>query len=560
MAKQSILLTVGNDVALCIFEQLYNHYPSSLGQLRLVSRQCRDLADSFFFRRIRLYDQDLPPNLNAVNGHIIRRLLDPKDVLSRYVWHFSIDRFFPGTELSTLDSTAIFEQIILNLNGPHTFYLHAAYGMSESTAILIQKKWPQCRLYITNDIYGTERDPLDMFAAVEHHLSAQMHYLDYTASRAWSSSAADPVSEHRKMYTQGFAYLAKFLKRLKNLKVLKVSESGFVLNSSDARGSMNLHLQPGERLPPLEELVFGRGMLDFNREHCVQLRESIDKTTLRRLDLGRRCPHHFLKELKGCFPDLKSLRFAIDIYDADTAYRPSGAVPDYWKNAQCGSVRIIQDFIGSINGLEELTLTEDHQGTFHTFLLPAILKQHGHTLFTLEIENKTNDPQVVWAKDELATLLRHRPYLQRFSGHVRVTHERDAPESLGNHFPDVLGVLVQFRNLRNLKLTITPQSVADATVLAKTTFRSFFLEDSFSRLEDVVVVCWFNREWGHVESETVEVKITRLWADDTTRFPGDYYACSERYPNEARTRALKELASLCCNSRHAGEHGDHSQR
>ncbi|KAF2808060.1 uncharacterized protein BDZ99DRAFT_72176 [Mytilinidion resinicola] len=347
MAKGLSLFTSGNDIALCVFEQVYDHYPLSIGQLRLVSRRCRHLADSFFFRSIRLYDQDLPPNLNAVNGHIIRRLLDSEDVLSRYVWHFRLDRFFPGTELSTLDSPAVLEQIVSNLNSPRTFHLSGAYGMSENTAILIQEKWPQCRLFITNDIYGTAggRNPPGIFTVVEHHLAVQLYYLDYTASHRRPLGAADGVSEYRNMYRQDFLRLTKLLMRLKNLKVLKVAEMCLPSRSSGAPISMNLQLQLGERLPPLEELYFGRGMLEFNQEFCVQLRESIDKTTLRRLDLGRRCPHHVLKELKGRLPNLKSLRFALNIYDSDSGYRPNGAVPDYWTNEQCGSVDIVRGHV-----------------------------------------------------------------------------------------------------------------------------------------------------------------------------------------------------------------------
>jgi hypothetical protein len=85
--------------------------------------------------------------------------------------------------------------------------------------------------------------------------------------------------------TQGFDFgpLTSLALSAKGLRILRVALDSYLPCNSNTWG---LPLRPGDRLPPLYELDLGKGLFDFDQEHCVGLKESIGQTTLRKLDLG----------------------------------------------------------------------------------------------------------------------------------------------------------------------------------------------------------------------------------------------------------------------------------
>ena len=118
---------------------------------------------------------------------------------------------------------------------------------------------------------------------------------------------------------------------------------------------LNLPLDPSDRLPTLHELIFSGNpnVYMFDREHCQLLRQCMDWSQLRCLDLGISCPLHFFEEFGGSLPKLESLTMGIrtSIRKLPSSNQPSGP-------PACDDSRIAARFIESVPGLKELHITD----------------------------------------------------------------------------------------------------------------------------------------------------------------------------------------------------------
>lgn len=75
------------------------------------------------------------------------------------------------------------------------------------------------------------------------------------------------------------------------------------------RGSLNLPLEPGDRMPPLEELTIEARDYSFDSDHYHQWLECMDWKKLRRLSFGLHRPGDFFAGLVNQTPKLQSLGF-----------------------------------------------------------------------------------------------------------------------------------------------------------------------------------------------------------------------------------------------------------
>lgn len=126
---------------------------------------------------------------------------------------------------------------------------------------------------------------------------------------------------------------------------------------------LHLPLQPGDRLPPLQELVLSGPpeTYEFTLEHCQLWKNCMDWSHLRRLDLGISCPQYFFEQLGDRLTSLTALSMGVRIGARDsTPWTKEGPLA-------CDSVLSIGTFLGSILRLEELTITSFHSCTVDFF-------------------------------------------------------------------------------------------------------------------------------------------------------------------------------------------------
>lgn len=199
-----------------------------------------------------------------------------------------------------------------------------------------------------------------------------------------------------------FTELKDILVRAPRLKELDVKFEYNWIRSEGTTGSprvLNLPLEPGDRIPPLQSLSFSgpEETYEFDPEHCKLLRQCMDWSQLRRLDLRLSCPQHLFAEVGSQLSGLRSL--TMGIRTGARRYRN-------WKCGPltCDSLDQAAAFIEAVPGLHELNLT-DLDASVKT-IAPAILgSQNSLRKFSY-----------------LSSLYRHRPR-NTVSNRVWTTHE-----------------------------------------------------------------------------------------------------------------------------------------
>lgn len=120
------------------------------------------------------------------------------------------------------------------------------------------------------------------------------------------------------------------------------------LTSIRTLNKIQIPLASGDRLPPLEELDIRAVTYDFDREHCQQLRRSMDWTNLERLRIGPCDTENFFEVFTGEIPHLQHLDFSFHSLN-------SGSFT-YLMNTMNSVARLYAcaEFIGSVKALKVL--------------------------------------------------------------------------------------------------------------------------------------------------------------------------------------------------------------
>lgn len=172
---------------------------------------------------------------------------------------------------------------------------------------------------------------------------------------------------------------------------------------------LNLPLDPSDRLPPLQELTFsGPGeTYEFDSRHCQVLRQCMDWTHLRRLDLGLSCPQHFFEEIGGSLHSLRSLTMGIRTGDRYYTHWPHGPLT-------CENLGTVTTFLESVPNLRELNITDLESAAEE--LAPTIIATH-KSLRKLSYYNSINrkyrrrKPPSAWTITQLQDLREQCPNL-----------------------------------------------------------------------------------------------------------------------------------------------------
>ncbi len=212
----------------------------------------------------------------------------------------------------------------------------------------LEEHWPNVKLSVKNhDRLATDRPSLS--SPLLHSLSFCI--LNHTATVV----ATDQLEQFSKLPT-----LREILLESSNLRKLGIKfEYNWMPRQVKWRGNeavprlLNLPLESTDQLPPLEELTFSgpTETYEFDLKHCQLLRQCMDWSHLRRLDLGLSCPQHFFEEIGSSLKSLESLTMGI---------RAGSRRYTHWRQGPltCDTLEPVVTFLESIPELLELNIID----------------------------------------------------------------------------------------------------------------------------------------------------------------------------------------------------------
>ncbi|RDL35315.1 uncharacterized protein BP5553_07246 [Venustampulla echinocandica] len=470
-----------------IVEALENTSPSSVFNLLFI-KASKAAAERVIYKSITLRGPH-PTNRSPWSRTkcLIDRIVDSDDVVSSYIYELEIDNW-SGPYFPEFDE-AVLEKILRSLKALHSFSWKTERFIPKSVKAIFHARFPSARLCYTNTSRGRDANAgreYNMVMDLEILTSPQLHSLSYTFLKEDSGSSRSELP-----------IMARIMTASKNLRILRfVCEPdrrfhfedyyGFYERfGSDGHGSKNLPFSAftlDDQLEPLEELAFSSDPLraesfyDFSDSHCNAWRYCMDWSKLRTLDLGGQGPSPFFEIFRGYVPNLKSLSFTLT----------RGGLP----NIGVENVRIIGNFLDSINGLEQLCVTNATNGFFP--ILWSHVKRHGPTLRTLKTSNVLNATWK-WTEPALLELLQSCPELTELTVDVELGRGIQPNGEKESVWPKrSFSTLSQFTLLRTLHIAIvldnpetSPGGLAAASTLATDSFVDFFRHNPLSRLRSL---------------------------------------------------------------------------
>jgi hypothetical protein len=179
-------------------------------------------------------------------------------------------------------------------------------------------------------------------------------------------------------------------------------------------GELNLQIEPGMRLPDLQELTLDcYDTYHLSQAHCQTWRSCMNWDTLRSLDLEKGCPRYLISALTDAVPHLKRLAFG------------------FWPNHQrvptwdCPDLEIIKRFLTSINGLEYVRVFCWDDKDFR-LIRPTLLEKHGASLRELFGDYSYRDG---WDLGEVEKVCKKASGLQVLSTSLSMRQEGSGAES-----------------------------------------------------------------------------------------------------------------------------------
>lgn len=255
-------------------------------------------------------------------------------------------------------------------------------------------EWPDAQLHVTNNDRKHPYAPLDTTILS----SPQLHSADLIifAERSLQGNFSE------------YPALKSALLQAKRLQKLRL-KGGSANSRGWAAGPSNLQFVEGDIFPALQELTLPYEKYSLTMDHCVQWLAAMDWSKLRRLDLDRGAPGHLFYALTGRVPQLQALHFGF------WSYSNPGPMWD------CRDLYIIKQFLESIDGLEEIVVTNWNDTEFMQ-IRHGMLKKHGKTLRMLRTSYCAAEAQG-WDLTDIQTLTERCPGLQDLS--IKVLIERD---------------------------------------------------------------------------------------------------------------------------------------
>lgn len=252
--------------------------------------------------------------------------------------------------------------------GDFTQCLQLAFRFAVPAEVMsiLSTKHPTARLHIIckdrNTRHGSYIPPDTKALA-----STQLYSLQYSAY----GESVEMVGQDHVFFSE-LSTIKNALLQAKNLKCLTFKVDTSVATRKDfwTAGTANLGFQDGDHFPALEYLSLEYEKYELTKEHSQQWIRAMDWTKLRRLDLDRGAPEHFLEALTGKVPRLKSLKFGFWF---------GGQTWELWDRNK------FEASSDSVEGLEELMVKNYNAWDWKKVSNQLFLK-HGHSLKSLHVD------------------------------------------------------------------------------------------------------------------------------------------------------------------------------
>lgn len=318
---------------------------------------------------------------------------------------------------------------------------------------------------------------------------------------------------------------------------------------------LNLPLQPSDRLPSLDELRFsGRDIYELDLEHCQLLKQCMNWSQLRTLDLGLSCPQHFFEEIGDKLVSLKSLGMGITTGDRKYLYWKYGPMTCNYNHYEP-----VRQFLRCVSGLYELRITDlataarlivadllDSQESLRTLSFHSSMrrryrqkhKPHAWKMTQLdELRHRApdlEDLEIDFPLEEIEIPLEDGKWVSHSRTIARIFTAKPSPKP--SHFASTMA---RFNNLRRLKIFVELNEAASdfageyrqdaqgsvptppfneklGREVTTSLFRSFFENDAYARLTELEVSFTHVKVYDRGQHEDIEfpIKVRRLERDD----------------------------------------------
>ncbi|KAF2831759.1 hypothetical protein CC86DRAFT_143063 [Ophiobolus disseminans] len=325
---------LSDDILYLILHCFHDQRLSALHSFRLVSKQLSAFADSVLYRVVVLEDQG--EKREQATYRFIERLLDPTDILRSHVRSLHVKSFY-GDDQSACMNVQLLAACLRSIEKLHAFSWGSEIPLPDDLLHALHRHHPDAQLCLSSRQF----DQAALASSQLHRLSVSIPCFDLI----------NPVS------VAPFEQLRQILTNDSNIRRLSMdvhidAEAHALPQGTYAARStpdtIQLRLEPTDRLPSLEELVIKPHTYYFAREHCTRLYQCMDWTKLKRLKLGTSNSVAFLLTFTGKLPHLEHLDFSFH-------FKPEAYSPYFDRD------RLVSccDFMTSLNMLTVLIVRCD---------------------------------------------------------------------------------------------------------------------------------------------------------------------------------------------------------
>lgn len=340
MNRELTFTSLEEDVLSEIIDWLALESRESVRTLRCASRFCKLLADPTLYRHVELHD-DKNGTVTKATAYKVRRLLDRTDTFSDHVRELRLHSLaiFDQYHRTGLNDVSDLERILKGLSFLVSFTWSLNKDIPKSILDILEQRWPDLKLKVSNHNRPTFNSSL-LATSLLHSLRVNV--------TPGNIDLYQPLDKHLKM-----SELKEVLVQTPRLQKLNIyfSEGALRRERANDLSLLQLPLDVSDRLPSLHELTISghTDMYEWDLRHCELLRQCMDWSHLRQLDLGVGCPEHLFDQVG---PHLYNLR-------------------SFKMGASCEKLGPIIQILHNHRGLQELDITDLNSST--QILVPVIL-------------------------------------------------------------------------------------------------------------------------------------------------------------------------------------------
>ncbi|KAF2827321.1 hypothetical protein CC86DRAFT_291154 [Ophiobolus disseminans] len=362
--------------------------------IRLVSRACRNESEYLFFRSVALYDD------TRIAKTFSMELISRIELLGKHVRHLTIGPF-ADEEWFYFTLTPLLEDVLKSLETLQSLTWNSERAIRPDILRTFHERHPSAKLQLM--LKDRSLTPLSSTLLS----SPQLHSLDISiycvrGSATCGHSEAEFIKQS--IAKSSLKVLSLAVKSLAS----PIQRRMFLQWDYVRYGFFNFNLQEGDRFPALEELRLGYDMNNvLTAENCEMWAKATSWHQLRKLDLSRGSPRHFLASLTDRAPNLESLKFGLN--------RPHSRTADLHP-LHIGLPSLV-GFIASITALRELDFGA-HKMEHFMAVLPLMLENSKGSLRKLIIHCRFHEENV-WQAEQYVDVLTQAPGLEYLKAQIQ---------------------------------------------------------------------------------------------------------------------------------------------